>query len=263
MSPATTTTRLTRAIESGALAAAKAREKWLIAGPAINARLAAGRVVSTTAPRGDKRSCDGNACLRFGGTRPNPSHQAGFGVLWPSRWRDVAPFAGFRRGCVPLVFHGVAGTTIHCTPQAVGSVGGRPPYLRGRRERTRAPTRGRNVFPPRCRPLARREYAPRCRSTRRRTSSAPPGVGNPRVGRRGGGYLAWVMSAPEGPARAKRAARLAAEHGVDDQGGSGRWAAVVLRDGRAEFVRGDDIDGLLALGELVALVDLDYEPRLR
>jgi hypothetical protein len=35
---------------------------------------------------------------------------------------------------------------------------------------------------------------------------------------------------------------------------------VVLRDGRAEFVRGDDIDGLLALGELVTLVDLDYDP---
>ena len=71
------------------------------------------------------------------------------------------------------------------------------------------------------------------------------------------------MSAPESPARAKRAAWLAAEHGVDDRGGSGRWAAVVLRDGRAEFVRGDDIDGLLALGELVALVNLDYEPRPR
>jgi hypothetical protein len=68
------------------------------------------------------------------------------------------------------------------------------------------------------------------------------------------------MSAPETPARAKRAARLAAEHGVNDQAGTGRYAAVVNRDGRAEFVRGDDIDGLLALGELVALVDLDYDP---
>jgi hypothetical protein len=38
--------------------------------------------------------------------------------LWPPRWRNVAHFAGFQRGCVALVFHGVAGTTIRCTPQS-------------------------------------------------------------------------------------------------------------------------------------------------
>jgi len=69
------------------------------------------------------------------------------------------------------------------------------------------------------------------------------------------------MSALETPARAERAGRLAAEYGIDDRAGTGRYAAVVHRDGRAEFVRGDDIDGLLLVGDLVVLVDLDYDPR--
>jgi hypothetical protein len=38
---------------------------------------------------------------------------------------------------------------------------------------------------------------------------------------------------------------------------------VVRRNGRARLVRGGDIDGLLALGELVALVDLDYDAGTR
>jgi hypothetical protein len=67
------------------------------------------------------------------------------------------------------------------------------------------------------------------------------------------------MTQPKCRERAKRAARLAADHGIDDRAGDGRYAAVVLRDGSAELVRGDDIHGLLTLGELVALIDLDYE----
>jgi hypothetical protein len=68
-----------------------------------------------------------------------------------------------------------------------------------------------------------------------------------------------LMAAQDPSSRAQRATRLAAEYDVDDGCGTGRYAAVVLRDGRAELARGDDIDGLLALGELVALVDLDYD----
>ena len=71
------------------------------------------------------------------------------------------------------------------------------------------------------------------------------------------------MVTPEPASRAERAARLDAEYGVDDRASTGRYAAVVRRNGRAEFVRGDAIDGLLASGELVALVDLDYDARAR
>src|SRR3954453_5124183 len=66
-----------RAIESGALAAAKPRGKWLIAGPAINAWLAAGRVVSTTAPRAPGAPAQARAPraapARRGGSDPRPS----------------------------------------------------------------------------------------------------------------------------------------------------------------------------------------------
>jgi hypothetical protein len=64
------------------------------------------------------------------------------------------------------------------------------------------------------------------------------------------------MAAQDPSARAERATRLAAEYDVDDRRGTGRYAAVVLR---AALARGDDIDGLLAPGELVAPVDLDYD----
>jgi hypothetical protein len=59
--------------------------------------------------------------------------------------------------------------------------------------------------------------------------------------------------------RARRAARLAAEYGVSDPPDTGRYAAVVHRAGRAPADRSDGIDGRLAQGELVALVDLDYD----
>jgi excisionase family DNA binding protein len=66
-----------RAIESGALAAAKPRGKWLIAGPAINAWLAAGRVVSTTTPRAPGGPAQARATraapARRGGSDPRPS----------------------------------------------------------------------------------------------------------------------------------------------------------------------------------------------
>jgi excisionase family DNA binding protein len=67
-----------RAIESGALAAAKPRGKWLIAGAAINACLAAGQVVSTTAPRGrgaasPQARATRAATTRRGGSDPRPS----------------------------------------------------------------------------------------------------------------------------------------------------------------------------------------------
>src|SRR3954453_4172398 len=66
-----------RAIESGALAAVKPRGKWLIAGAAINAWLAAGRVASTTAPRAPGAPAEARATLaapaRRGGSDPRPS----------------------------------------------------------------------------------------------------------------------------------------------------------------------------------------------
>ena len=92
---------------------------------------------------------------------------------------------------------------------------------------------------------------------------APIGGRCPALQRRGVGTWDRVMAEPESHSRARRAARLAAEYGVDDRAGTGRYAAVVGRDGRAELVRGDDIDGLLTQGELVALVDLDYDAGAR
>jgi hypothetical protein len=75
--------------------------------------------------------------------------------------------------------------------------------------------------------------------------------------------VGYVTALPDHSSRAKRAARLAAEYGVDDRAGTGRYAAVVCRDGSAECARGDEIDGLLALGELIALLDLDYDAGTR
>jgi hypothetical protein len=54
-------------------------------------------------------------------------------------------------------------------------------------------------------------------------------------------------------------ARLAAEYGVHPQPGTGRYAAVVARNGGRELVCGDQLAELLGEGELLALVDLDLD----
>jgi len=65
-------------------------------------------------------------------------------------------------------------------------------------------------------------------------------------------------SARDCSAREQHTARLAAEYNVESSSGDGRYAAVVRRAGRTELVQGDDINDLLALGELLALVDLGH-----
>jgi hypothetical protein len=60
--------------------------------------------------------------------------------------------------------------------------------------------------------------------------------------------------------RRDRLARLGAEHDVRPQPGTGRYAAVLARNGGREMFRSDQIAELLDAGELVALVNLDLAP---
>jgi hypothetical protein len=52
---------------------------------------------------------------------------------------------------------------------------------------------------------------------------------------------------------------LASDYGVDSRVGSGRYAAVVRRGEHTELVCGATIRELLGRGELLALLDLDYD----
>jgi hypothetical protein len=77
-------------------------------------------------------------------------------------------------------------------------------------------------------------------------------------------FAAAVYAARQGPIvvsesawRRERLAGVAGGYQLCPQSGSGRFAAVVSRDGGRELVHGDQISELLDEGELVALVDPD------
>ena len=60
--------------------------------------------------------------------------------------------------------------------------------------------------------------------------------------------------------RENRLAQLAAEHGAAARPGSGRYAAIIAGADGPRLAQADAIDELFALGEVRALVNLDYAP---
>ena len=65
--------------------------------------------------------------------------------------------------------------------------------------------------------------------------------------------LEWIS-------REHRLAQLAEEHGVPASPGSGRYGAIVEGSDGPRLAQADTIDELFVLGDIRALVNLDYAP---